>query len=142
MTLKHLKSCLAFAIMQLPMSRMTRYHFAKMGGVKIKGNHVLIGANVRFDTVYPQNIVIGNNVHITERCVFLTHYLDTAKDGINWLPGHIEIGDNTFIGCNTIVCKSAKIGKNVIIGAGSVVTKDIPDNEIWAGNPARFIKKR
>lgn len=52
------------------------------------------------------------------------------------------IGDHTFIGTGTIISKDVKIGSNVIVGAGSVVTKDIPDNEIWAGNPARFIKKR
>ena len=54
----------------------------------------------------------------------------------------MKIGDNTFIGAGTIICNTVCIGKNVIIGAGSVVTKDIPDGEIWAGSPARFIKKR
>ncbi len=52
------------------------------------------------------------------------------------------IGKHTFIGVNTIICNSVRIGDNVIIGAGSIVTKDIPDNEIWAGNPARLIRKR
>ncbi|MEQ3118726.1 acyltransferase [Parabacteroides distasonis] len=41
-----------------------------------------------------------------------------------------------------MICKSVTIGKNAIVGASSVVTKDIPDNEVWAGNPVRFIKKR
>lgn len=45
------------------------------------------------------------------------------------------------MGINTIICNSMVIGKNVTIGAGSVVTKDIPDNEVWAGVPAHFIKK-
>lgn len=43
---------------------------------------------------------------------------------------------------NTLVVKPVTIGKNSIVGAGSIVTKDIPDNEVWAGNPARFIRKR
>lgn len=43
---------------------------------------------------------------------------------------------------NTLVVKPVKIGEHAIIGAGSVVTKDVPANEVWAGNPARFIKKR
>lgn len=47
----------------------------------------------------------------------------------------------TFIGINTVICNSVTIERNVTIGAGSVVTKDIPDNEVWAGMPARFIKK-
>lgn len=41
-----------------------------------------------------------------------------------------------------VICNAVRIGENAIVGAGSVVTKDIPDNEIWAGNPARFIRKR
>lgn len=46
-----------------------------------------------------------------------------------------------FIGANSIILKGCTIGENSIVGAGSVVSKDIPDNEIWAGNPARFIKE-
>ena len=51
-------------------------------------------------------------------------------------------GDNVFIGMNVIVCNSVTIGEGSIIGAGSVVTKDIPANQVWAGNPARYIKDR
>lgn len=53
----------------------------------------------------------------------------------------IEIGDDVFIGANSIILKGVKIGARSIIGAGSVVTKHIPEDEIWAGNPAKFIKK-
>ena len=94
------------------------------------------------DTMYPENIHIGKSVHITANVTILTHYLDTSRGGIHWRSGHVYIGDRTFIGTGTIISKDVRIGNNVIIGAGSVVTKDIPDNEIWAGNPARFIKKR
>ena len=74
--------------------------------------------------------------------MFLTHYLDTNRTGIHCAFGEIHIGDGVFIGARTVIAKPCKIGMNAIVGAGSVVTKDIPDNEIWAGNPARFIKKR
>jgi acetyltransferase-like isoleucine patch superfamily enzyme len=47
-----------------------------------------------------------------------------------------------FVSTNTIISKPVRIGDNVIIGAGSIVTKDIPADEIWAGNPARLIRKR
>lgn len=53
----------------------------------------------------------------------------------------IHIGKNVFIGAYSIILKGVTIGNNVIVGAGSVVTKDIPSNEIWAGNPAKFIKR-
>ena len=141
MTLKHLKSVIAFQLMRLPMSGWHRKHFASWGGVNVKGR-CFIGSGVTFDTVYPENITIGNGVHITSGCTLLTHYLDTSSDDIDWLGGQIEIGDRAFIGTNTIITKPCRIGHHAIIGAGSVVTKDIPDNEIWAGNPARFIKKR
>lgn len=53
--------------------------------------------------------------------------------------GCIEIGNNVFIGSNTIVLCDVKIGSNVIIGAGSLVNKDIPDNSIAVGTPAKVI---
>ena len=114
----------------------------KLGGVDCADNCSFIGNGVLFDTLYPQNIHIGKHVHITARVVVLTHYLDTSSNGIKWRIGHVYIGDDTFIGTGTIISKDVRIGKNCIIGSGSVVTKDVPDNEIWAGNPARFIKRR
>lgn len=74
------------------------------------------------------------------RCIFLTHSLDTSSRGIKWKKHIIEIGNGCFIGANTVICSSVKIGENSIVGAGSIVTKDIPANQIWAGNPAKYIK--
>lgn len=56
--------------------------------------------------------------------------------------GEVYIGKNVFIGINTIIANAVTIGDGAAIGAGSIVTKDIPAGEIWAGNPAKFIKKR
>lgn len=112
------------------------------GGVKLKELSGHIGEGVILDSLYPEEIVIGKHVHITMNTIILSHCLDTTSNGIKWRKGHVEIGDYAFIGAGTIICNSVKIGKNSIVGAGSVVTKDIPDNEIWAGNPAKFIKKR
>jgi acetyltransferase-like isoleucine patch superfamily enzyme len=53
----------------------------------------------------------------------------------------VEIGNDAFLGANSIVLKGVRIGNRSIIGAGSVVVKTVPDDEIWAGNPARFIRK-
>ena len=53
----------------------------------------------------------------------------------------ITIGDDVFVGANSIILKGVTIGDRAIIGAGSVVSKDIPADEIWAGNPAKFIRK-
>lgn len=80
--------------------------------------------------------------------VFTTdfHSLDPktrrGKDDImNRVSAPVIIEDNAFIGARSIILKGVTIGMNSVVGAGSVVTKSIPANEIWAGNPAKFIRK-
>jgi len=64
-----------------------------------------------------------------------------SKDDMkNRVKKPVVVKDNAFIGARSIILKGVTIGNNSIVGAGSVVTKSIPDNEIWAGNPARFIR--
>ena len=53
----------------------------------------------------------------------------------------VAICDNAFIGAKSIILKGVTIGENSVIGAGSVVTKSVPANQIWAGNPAKFIRE-
>jgi acetyltransferase-like isoleucine patch superfamily enzyme len=53
----------------------------------------------------------------------------------------VKIKKYAFIGGGSIILKGVTVGENSIIVAGSVVTRDIPDNEIWGGNPAKFIRK-
>ena len=127
----------------LPMPPRMRVRLTKWGGVQLADlKHTFIGNHVHFDTLYPESIHIGNHVHITAGVSILTHSLDTTKSGIHWKKTYVTIEDDCFIGTNTIICNNVTIGRHSIVGAGSVVTKNIPDNEIWAGNPARFIKIR
>lgn len=56
------------------------------------------------------------------------------------LAGHVQVGKMTFIGANAVVKQGITIGENVIIGAGSTVICHVPDNEVWAGNPAKKLK--
>jgi acetyltransferase-like isoleucine patch superfamily enzyme len=95
-------------------------------------------------------ITIGNNVMIGGNTVIYDtdfHTLDASirndktLDRNNAIKKEVTIGDNVFIGAHSTILKGVTIGNNAIIGACSVVTKSIPDNEIWAGNPARFIKE-
>lgn len=79
------------------------------------------------------NVNIGNNVHIIAHDAFTKRSLGFSKIGL------VTIGNDTFIGQNSTILPNVKIGKNCIIGAGSVVTKDIPDDTVYAGNPAQFI---
>lgn len=114
------------------------------------GAELVIGNNVGISNstiVCRNNVEIGNFVLIGGSCKIWDtdfHSLDPIlrmhKGDNNVKTEPIKIGDYTFIGGNSIILKGVTIGNNSIVGAGSVVTKSIPDNEIWAGNPARFIK--
>lgn len=66
--------------------------------------------------------------------------LDATLDRLHKKTAPVKIADNVFIGAGSIILKGIIIGENSIVGAGSVVTKSIGDNEIWGGNPAKFIK--
>lgn len=81
---------------------------------------------------------IGPNVSIYTAC----HPIDPAErnTGVEWAEP-VTIGDNVWIGGSVTICPGVKIGNNVVIGAGSTVVKDIPDNVVAVGNPARIIKQ-
>ena len=92
----------------------------------------------------PAKVTIGDNVLIGPNCGFFTpeHPLDTENriKGIEYaFP--IKIGNNVWLGGNVSVLSGVSIGDNTVIGAGSVVTKDIPANVIAAGNPCRVIRE-
>lgn len=120
--------------------------------------------NPPFYCDYGFNIEVGKNFYANYNCTIL----DVAKVKIGdncllapnvaiYTAGHpiypdsrnsgyeygisITIGDNCWIGGNSVICPGVHIGNNVVIGAGSVVTKDIPDWSIAAGNPCRVIRK-
>jgi acetyltransferase-like isoleucine patch superfamily enzyme len=123
-----------------------RSRICKWGGVNILNpKKTEIGTNVVFDTMSPENITIEEGVIISTGCKIISHYLDsqmTPQDRLeNRYPkGKVVIKKNAFLGMGTLVIKPVTIGENAIIGAGSVVTHDIPNKEIWAGNPAKKIR--
>ena len=116
------------------------------------GNNVSVGSN----SVIEFKVVIEDNVRLHSKC-FIPEYSILKKNC--WLaPGvtltnskfpnnkyskeklcGVQIGENSIIGANVTILPSILIGKKCLIGAGSVVTKLIPDNEVWAGNPAKKI---
>lgn len=98
--------------------------------------------------VATQSITIGNNIMIGGGVTIVDsdfHSLNslhwhTNADEQNMISLPVVIKDNVFIGMDSIILKGVTIGNNVIIAAGSAVSKDIPNNQIWGGNPARFIR--
>lgn len=89
-------------------------------------------------------IKIGNKVWIAPNvCFYCTSHLKGTHDqrAGDDIYKSIEVGDGTWIGANAIILQGVSIGKGCIIGAGSVVNRDVPDDEFWGGSPARFIKK-
>lgn len=84
-------------------------------------------------------IDIGNNVTLAPRVHILCHDAST-KQFIGYTKiGRVNIGDNVFIGANTVVLPGVSIGNNVIIGANSTVTHNIPENCVVAGSPTKMI---
>ncbi len=140
--MKRLFRFLFLHLQHLPMSGHTmRPILVKLGGVNIKERKgVFVGEHVVFDSLYPEKIVVEEGVRITQGVSILTHYLDPSTG--KYKSGNVILKRKSHIGWNVTICKPITIGEGAIVGAGSVVTKDIPDHEVWAGNPARFIKKR
>ncbi len=110
---------------------------------------VYVGKDCRIFTKHfgsePWLIKIGDGVTVTTGVKFITHdgSLDLIKDhsGRRYRFGPITIGNNVFIGVDAILLPGVKIGSNVVVAAGSVLTKSVPDSVVVAGNPARIIKK-
>lgn len=92
------------------------------------GRRVLLGGNAR---------VFDHDFHALDS--MLRRNPDEDRCHIKSRP--VIIGDDVLIGTNATILKGVTVGDRAIIGAGSVVSRDVPDDEVWAGNPARFIKK-
>lgn len=116
-----------------------RIWILKAAGIKI-GKGCFIGSNVYFDEMRPDLIEIGSQVTITSGTRILSHFYNASRD--RYFYGMVKIGSRVFIGMNTLIVNSVEIGERAVLAAGSVVTKDIPKEEIWGGNPARFIHSR
>ena len=110
------------------------------------GENWIVDKTAEFGTE-PYLISMGNNVRITKGVRFVTH------DGSLWVPrnlglvdkkadffGKIVIGNNVNIGWDAIIMPGVQIGDNCIIAAGAIVTKNVPDNSVAVGIPARVLE--
>ena len=123
------------------------YRFTKNGAGFARYKGVKVGANCRIYTrsfgSEPWLISIGDKVTITSGVVILTHdgstWLFDDEKGRRYLYRKVVIGNNIFIGVNSIIMPGVKIEDNVVVAAGSVVTKSVPSGVIIGGNPAKII---
>lgn len=107
---------------------------------------VFLSPNAEFDSTltlrHPTSIVIGDGVKLGKNVIVYQNVtIGGARLGDGAAKNYPQIGDDTVIFAGAVVIGSIKIGQNCIIGANSVVSKDIPDNCTAAGVPARIIKK-
>ena len=127
--------------------------FTNIYGCELKDN-VFIGPFVEIQ----KNVIIGENSRIQSHSficegvdigknVFIGHNVNTINDNLpkvnneNWVVEKIIIRDNVSIGTGSTIMGNVTIGENSIIGANSLVTTDIPYNEVWVGSPAKFLRK-
>ena len=117
-------------------------------GAKIGKNCLIYTSLCNIDKVYTKNITIGNNVTIAKGVYLWCHdlaknYIEKSKKVPFCEPyvGKIKIGDNCFIGTNAVILPDVTLGRDVVVGAGSIVTRSFTSNVVIGGNPAKIIKK-
>ena len=105
------------------------------------GNNVIINKKVLLDGRCA-NIRIGNNVDIAQNVQIWTMEHDVESPTHEGICGDVCIDDYAWIASRAIILPGVRIGKGAVVASGAVVTKSIPEYEIWGGVPAKCIKKR
>lgn len=105
-----------------------------MKGMDI-GKNVSISKSATMERAYPKSIHIGDNSRISIEAMVLGHDFFRGKEQSDTYIGH-----NTSIGGRAIILPGLKIGNHCFVGAGAVVTKDVPDHCLVAGNPAKIVR--
>lgn len=103
------------------------------------GHNVTVGNNTRIGAqcFIPEGVIIANDVFIGPGVKFTNDkYPPSGRE--SW--GYTVVKDGAALGCGVIVLPGVCIGSKALIGAGSVVTKSVPAGEVWAGNPAKYLK--
>lgn len=144
--LKHLEKMLDRFYLEPFAPRKLRPILIRKMGCHV-GKNTFFGDYVRMDTSYADMIYIGDYTHITSGCRLLCHQRDLTEycvgdnaAELGYRTGEIHIGKGVMVGMETLIMPGVTIGDGAIIGAGSIVTKDIPAWTIATGRPARVVK--
>lgn len=143
---KRLEKMMNWAILDPFLPRKLRPKLLRKIGCKV-GKNVFIGDYVRIDLQHANMITIDDYAHITSGCRLLCHQRDLTNYRVGdnaaelgYKKGEIHIGKGCMIGMETMIMPGVTIGDGAIVGARSLVTKDIPAWTIATGNPARVVK--
>ena len=134
------KNNFAFRLFVATILRKLRVCKLRLKGYDIPYSAIIEGS-VLLDKLYTRGVHIGENTLVAGGVTILSH--DHCKRVNNNQPflKDTYIGSNCFIAVGAIILPGVKIGAEVIVGAGAVVTKDVPSNNVVAGNPARIIRE-
>lgn len=114
--------------------RLRHAYFTGLLGMDI-ATSARISFGTRLDKTNPKGIHIGEESYTASGAIIFTH------DFCRGIHRDTRIGKRCFIGANAIIMCGVRIGDNVVVGSGAIVTKDVPSGCIVAGNPAKIIKE-
>jgi len=119
-----------------------RYKRFRLLGYKNIHRSVILESNLKLDKVYPEGIYIGEHTLVASGVTILTHeHIKRDKnDKRNPWVANTCIGKKCFIGVGAVILPGVTIGDEVIVGAATVVTKDVPSNSMIVGNPGRIVR--
>lgn len=108
---------------------------SRRAGARI-GKHVALGLNATLDVLFPQKITIDDDAIVGYNTTILCHAYTAAE----YQLGEVHIGRRATVGANCTILPGVTIGEESVVGAGSVVTRDVPSREFWAGVPAQRVR--
>lgn len=117
-------------------NKVNAFYLKKIRGVDL-GQNCNVNRKAKIDGINPHGVHLGDFVRVSQNALILAHdhYRDEAHQYVD-----TRIGHHVNIGWGAVINPGLTIGNHVIVGANAVVTKDVPDNCIVAGNPAKIIK--